>query len=300
MNLQQMRYLVAVVDAGSFTAAARRLYVAQPTLSQQVRALEAELGGELLERLPRGLRLTAAGEAFLPKARAAVRAADDAAGLARRAIEAGPGNLCLAVSPAVPPQRIADALVRWAERDGPQRFVRWHEYDGQERVEEKAASGVGTVAIGLRPAAWDGPLVEIGHDELVIAAPPGDPLGGADGPVPLGTLRERTWIGIDRERSERDAAGAAFAAAGFLPQEPYETSRPGAAIRLVAAGLGLALLPRAAVPPAAGVAVVELEDPPVRELVAFTDRPWTAAALDFLGFLVAPAGVVPEALAPGS
>ncbi len=61
MTLQQLRYLVAVVETGSFTAAARALHVAQPSLSQQIRALEAELGGALLDRLPRAVRLTAAG-----------------------------------------------------------------------------------------------------------------------------------------------------------------------------------------------------------------------------------------------
>lgn len=296
MNLHQLRAFVTVVDAGSFTIAARRLYVGQPSLSQQIRALEAELGGELLERLPRALRLTAAGEAFLPKARAAVQAADDAAGLARRAIAAGPGNLCLAVSPAVPSQLIADALARWARTADADadRSARWHEYDSQERVEEKAASGVGTVALALRPEAWSGPLVDVGHDDLVVVAPPGDELADASDPVALGALDDRIWIGIDRERSERDAVGAAFASAGFLPVERFETSRSAPALRLVSAGLGLALVPRAAVSASADVIVVELDDPPRRELVAFTDRPWTPTALDFLGVLLQPAGSVAD------
>src|ERR671911_1715773 len=81
MTLRQLEYLVAVVDAGSFGRAALELYVTQPTLSQQIRALEAEVGGALVERLPRGVRATPAGDALLPAARAALAAA----GRARRA-----------------------------------------------------------------------------------------------------------------------------------------------------------------------------------------------------------------------
>src|SRR5882672_222310 len=83
MNLRQLRYFTAIADERSFTRAAEQLLVAQPSLSQQIKSLEAELGGQLLERLPTGVRLTAAGQAFLPEARAAVRHADRAAQQAR-------------------------------------------------------------------------------------------------------------------------------------------------------------------------------------------------------------------------
>ncbi len=292
MNLHQLRAFATVVDAGSFTAAARRLHVGQPALSQAIRGLEAELGGELIERLPRGLRLTRAGEAFLPNARSAVRAADDAAGLARRALALGPGNLCLAVAPSVPAPLVAAALGRWAGDGVPDRVVRWHDHDGQARVEEKARSGVGTIGLGVRPARWDGPLVEVAREELVVAAPAADPLGGV-APVALGALADRAWVAVDRDVAERDAVGAAFAAAGFLPREVYETSRADAALRLVRAGLGLAVVPRAAAAAAPGVAVVALEDPPVLALHAFTDRPWSGPALDFLTLLVAAADRAP-------
>jgi DNA-binding transcriptional LysR family regulator len=75
MTLRQLQYLVTVVDEGSFARAAPALYVSQPTLSQQIRALEAEIGGPLLERLARGARPTPAGEALLPAAWGGVVAA---------------------------------------------------------------------------------------------------------------------------------------------------------------------------------------------------------------------------------
>ena len=86
MNLRQLEYFVAIADAGSFTRAAEALTVAQPSLSQQVKALEQELGGLLLERLPKGVRLTSAGREFLTEARTAVTHAERAARAARSAL----------------------------------------------------------------------------------------------------------------------------------------------------------------------------------------------------------------------
>src|SRR5689334_14000451 len=84
-TLRQFEYLVAVVDTGSFTRAAELLHVSQPALSHQVRVLERDAGGPLLERLPRAVRLTPMGRAMLPHARAALAVAQQARTAARRA-----------------------------------------------------------------------------------------------------------------------------------------------------------------------------------------------------------------------
>src|ERR687894_2316548 len=90
---RRIAYWLAVVEEGSFTRAALRMHVSQPSLSQQVRLLEQEVGGELLERLPRSVRLTAAGKAFLPHAQIAVRAVERAQQAARSALELETGEL---------------------------------------------------------------------------------------------------------------------------------------------------------------------------------------------------------------
>ena len=84
MTLRQVSYFVAVAEAGSFTAAARKLRIAQPSLSQQVQALERDIGAALLERTSRGVRLTAAGREVLPEARAMLAAAQRARLAARQ------------------------------------------------------------------------------------------------------------------------------------------------------------------------------------------------------------------------
>jgi len=83
MELRHLRYFVAVAEAGGFVRAASRLRVAQPALSKQIRDLEREVGVKLFERLPRGARLTQAGEQFLGNARSALESATRAVTTAR-------------------------------------------------------------------------------------------------------------------------------------------------------------------------------------------------------------------------
>ena len=92
MNLRQLEYLIAIAEDGSFRAAAHRLHVAAPSISQQIRLLELEVGGPLLERLPRGARLTPAGPRVPARGaqRAARRAARAAARVARRSRSSSP------------------------------------------------------------------------------------------------------------------------------------------------------------------------------------------------------------------
>jgi DNA-binding transcriptional LysR family regulator len=93
MELRHFRYFVAVAEEHSFAQAARRLRVAQPALSKQIRDLETELGVTLFERLPRGVRLTPPGEAFLAEARGTLEAAGRAVTSARSAGKDGAGDL---------------------------------------------------------------------------------------------------------------------------------------------------------------------------------------------------------------
>ncbi|MER6798926.1 LysR family transcriptional regulator, partial [Amycolatopsis mediterranei] len=95
-SLRQLEYLVTVVDTGSFTRAAEQLHVTQPALSHQMRSLERSLGGPLLERLPRAIRLTPMGRAMLPHARAALADAERARCAARLASGTTAGELQVA------------------------------------------------------------------------------------------------------------------------------------------------------------------------------------------------------------
>ncbi|MGA6161076.1 LysR family transcriptional regulator [Amycolatopsis magusensis] len=101
MELRHFRYFTAVAEQGGFTRAATALYVSQPTLSQQIRALERELGVPLFLRAPDGVRLTAAGEVFYEHATAVLRMVDETARATRRA-GAEPSVLRIGWSPPIP------------------------------------------------------------------------------------------------------------------------------------------------------------------------------------------------------
>ena len=115
-SYRRLAYWLAVVEEGSFTRAALRMHVSQPSLSQQVRALEKEVGGELLERLPRSVRLTAAGKAFLPQAQMAVRAAERAMQAARSALELETGELEISTVRSIAAGILPDLVQSWRQR----------------------------------------------------------------------------------------------------------------------------------------------------------------------------------------
>src|SRR6476659_3239260 len=96
MELRHLRYFIAVAEEGSLTlAAGKRLRTAQPSLSRQIRALEEEVGAQLITRSVHGIELTAAGQAFLDQARLAVTQAEAAKEAARRAAQPAKANFAL-------------------------------------------------------------------------------------------------------------------------------------------------------------------------------------------------------------
>src|SRR5438270_6043123 len=203
MNLRQLRYLLAIVDEGSFTRAAERLLVAQPSLSQQIKALERELGGPLLERLPKGVRLTAAGKAFLPEARAAVTHADRARRNARSALQLEAGELEVATVTSVAYGILPAAFERWRQAH-PATTIALREYTHRRALDDAVRIGVGDIAVGPRPPQWRGPVVELGWEEFVVVLPASDPLAKRRRTVSLDDLAERDWVlfGPDHGLSE--------------------------------------------------------------------------------------------------
>lgn len=281
MTFRQLEYLVAVVDEGSFGRAAQRLYVSQPTLSQQVRALEAEIGGALLERLPRGVRATAACEALLPAARAALAATDRARRSARMVLGLEAGELEIATVGTVAFGLLPAILRRWRTRHR-DRTVRMHEHRDGPSLAEAVAEGGADLGIGPRPAEWAGPLESLGWEEFVVVLPPGDPLRASEGPIALATLAQRDWVLFEREHALGQLTEALCAAEGFTPRPAVRTAQIAAVPVLAAAGLGPALVPVNIVAGAQRRSVRTLDPPRARELCAFTRTQWSPLARAFL------------------
>ena len=203
MNLRQLNYLVAIADEGSFTRASEQLLVAQPSLSQQIKSLERELGGPLLERLSTGVRLTAAGKAFLPEARAAVAHAERARRDARSVLALEAGEIEIATVTSVAFGVLPVAFEHWHDRY-PETTITLREYTHRRALEDAVHLGVGDVAVGPRPPGWHGPVVELGWEEFVAVLPASDPLAQNKRPIALEQLAERDWVlfGPDHGLSE--------------------------------------------------------------------------------------------------
>src|SRR3954453_7971700 len=175
MTLRQLEYLIAVAEETSFTRAAERLYVSQPALSHQIRALEASVGGELLERQPQAVRLTPMGRAFLPHATAAVRAAEEARHEARAVGDLEGGQLRIGTLDSIAIGVIPAAIRAWRLAH-PHVSFELHEYVNLDQLIEEMRLGVADVAVSSKPRAWDGPMRSLGLEELVVVVAVDDPL----------------------------------------------------------------------------------------------------------------------------
>ena len=252
MELRHLRYFVAVAEEEHVTRAAARLGLQQPPLSQQLRALEAEVGTPLFRRLPRGVALTAAGAAFLPEARAALAAAARAAEGARRAADGRAGRLRVgfvtsaALHPAVP------RLIRAYATANPDVQLDVTEGNAAELTDQVSR---GALDIGLLRVPVGSPPGTVAHELLrepaYLALPGGHALLGAWQPGTAGpALRLRS---LSNERfilvRRGGAPGlyenllAACRRAGFEPQVAAQVDRMLTNLNLVAAGVGVSAVP---------------------------------------------------------
>lgn len=284
VSLRQMEYFVTVAETASFTRAAEALHVTQPALSHQIKALERRVGGALLERLPRGARLTAMGRAFLPHAELAVRSAGQAERAARAAAGAEGGELHIATVHAIAVGVLPDVFARW-RREHPRVGLVLHEYATAEALLGHMERGVADLAVGHRPDGWSGPVRRIGDEEIVIVVPAGDPLAGR-GSVRLAELAGRDWVRCAMEPvvDGRPFLDRACEAAGFIPRTAVRTEHTSTAVRLAAAGAGLVAAP-AHVVTAHDCATLHVEPVWRRDLYAFARVALTGAAAAFTDLL---------------
>jgi DNA-binding transcriptional LysR family regulator len=281
MTLRQVSYFVAVAEEGSFTLAARRLHISQPSLSQQVRALERDVGAGLLERSSRGVRLTNAGREFLPEARTMLAASQRGRLAVRQteALEGGELEIATVRSLAV---GVLPPLIGEFRGRHPGVRIWLREFAHRDLLNNAVLQGMSDIAIGPRPVSWSGPLLTLGWEEFVLILPSEDPVVrlGA-GAVNLRLLSEREWILYEHGHGLEDVVLFACAQAGFVPRAAMRTGQAEAAVRLAASGLGVAMVPINMVPAHLTASVAHLHHPVIRELAAYTRTQFSPAAAAF-------------------
>ena len=280
MNLRQLEYLVAIAEHGSLTQAAESLFVSQPSLSQQIRALEDELGGALLERLPRGVRLTAAGQELLGEARATLAHADRGRRLVRRALELDAGHLEVAVTTSATAGILPRVLYDWQQRH-PRIEVTLFEFPHRRALDEAVRDGTGDIAVGALPGSWAGQVQQLGWEEFVVVLAEGDPLLTPPA-IPMAELADRRWVHFARAHGLAEVVDFCCAAAGFRPRVAVRTSQVGAAPLFAAAGIGPTLVPEHVVPAALAHLARPTDPPTIRAMCAFSRGDWTPLTRAFL------------------
>lgn len=269
MERRQIEYFLAVIDHGGITAAATALHVSQPTISYAIKLLESDLGAVLFHRLPRGVRLTAAGEAFAGSARQIAREMETGRAAVKAVDGLVAGRLDLVAMPGLLLDPLAAAIGHFRSRH-PKVRIRVASVDYPERVRDAVRSGAAELGLTDRLDPGDRDLTGdlVAEQEMVVALPPGSepPPGGA---VPVSGL-----LGMDLVTGDTSVVVELLrrvgieSAAGFTPV--VETGHRGSSLYLVLAGAGAAVLPRtlAELGSPYGVVIVPLDPPQQRRAYA--------------------------------
>jgi DNA-binding transcriptional LysR family regulator len=282
VSLRQLEYFVAVVDDGSFTTAATRLHVSQPGLSHQIHSLERQLGGPLLERLNRGVRLTPAGRIALPHARASLAHAERARTGALRASGIDAGELHVGTLYSISVGILPGALHAW-RATYPDVQVRLVEFRRSDDLIAAMEAGQADVAVGPTPPGWEGPVREIGAEQFVITSAAETVLPGTPPWVSMSDLADQLWVHYTPPSGLADILDAACERAGFQPRVAVRTEQSASALNLSRAGLGITLLPGNVVPGHFDGRVLFPDPPVLRTLSVYTrvrPDPITATFVD--------------------
>lgn len=242
MELQQLRYVVAVADTGSFTRAAERSHVTQSALSHQIAALERELGVRLFARTSRSVRATESGEAFLRSARSAVRAADQAREDAAAAIGEVVGTLRLGVIPTVTAVDVPALLTAYRTAH-PAARAELREGNSDSLMAAIRRGELDVALLGLRDGVEPDGVASrsLSREALVAVLPRGHELAGSRD-VRLRDLADTVFADFPAGTSGRAQSDAAFLAAGVRRDVAFESDTAASLIGLVAAGLAVTLL----------------------------------------------------------
>jgi DNA-binding transcriptional LysR family regulator len=250
MELRHLRYFVAVAEELHFGRAAERLHIAQPPLSRQIRDLEREVGTPLFERVPRGVELTAAGRAFLPEARLTLAQAERAQRTALRAARGEIGRLRVGFVEAATYSGILPDVLAFFRMHLPDIGLSLFEMDSLQQGEafRDGRIDVGVLHSPPADAARWLRVEPVFSDPLVAALPHSHRLAaaGARGTIALADLAGEPFVTVPRSVNPPlyDEVIANCRAAGFSPRVVQEAVGWHTLTGLVAAGLGVALVPR--------------------------------------------------------
>lgn len=270
MEIQQLRYMVAVADAGTASRAAARCNVAQPSLSQQVLKLERTLGKRLFDRVGRGMVLTDAGRAFLPRARrilAEVREAEAWSGRGEGGVEDDAATLAVGAIPTIAPYLLPGALAKARAALPACEFTIREDLTGV-LVEALIDHEIDCALMSTPPDDDRLQTATIGEEEL-LAVVPASWTGIPQSIVALAALRDQPAVLLDEVHCLGEQVRAFCTSrklgGGGGPRVVCRTVQLATILELVSLGLGFSLVPEMAAAP-------DTSQPPRRRYVHITPK----------------------------
>lgn len=245
MELGQLRYFLAVAQAGTFTRAAEREGVTQPSLSQQVRKLENSLGVALFERRGRSVRLTQAGERLLPQAQSLLRQAVDARQSLGEFMNHVGGRLAVGAIPTVMPYWLAPQIARFQSRYANVE-LRLVENITARLVEGLQTGDLDVAIISLPLSSPDVVVSELFREEIFFVLPKSHSLAALPKIDPRRTLSERLLVLREGHCFRRETLAVSRRALRG-PSTVFETDQFSSVFALVAVGFGISVAPNMAI-----------------------------------------------------
>jgi LysR family hydrogen peroxide-inducible transcriptional activator len=276
MNLRDLQYLVALADHRHFGRAAEACFVSQPTLSTQVKKLEAELGVRLVERHPRNVLLTDAGEQIVERARVILAETATIEGIAAQAHDPESGTVRLGLFPTLAPYLLPHVVHRLHER-----FPRLELLLTEEKTDvilQQLEEGKLDAGVLARPVHEPRLLEEqLFTEDFVLAVPVHHPLADAPEPVDVSILDSHEVLLLEEGHCLRDQALDLCRVAGANERRGFRATSLETLRGMVAAGVGITLLPKLAceppVPESDDVKLLRFAEPVPRREIAMYSRP---------------------------
>lgn len=256
MEIHQLRYFCAVAKHGTFTRAAMAERVAQPSLSQQVQKLETELGAKLFERLPRSVRLTSFGAAFLPKAERILCELSDAKAEIVELCGKEEGELLLGAIPTVAPYLLPSVLSRLA-RKHPSITVRITEDITHVLVDQLHKGELHMIIAALPVDGADLHSFDLFRETFFAVMPEDHPLARRTS-IRLEELRTEPFLLMKEGHCFRESTLSLCRQSKIVPNVVFESGQFATILGLVSAGIGISAVPQMAVQPVSGCKFVPI------------------------------------------
>jgi LysR family hydrogen peroxide-inducible transcriptional activator len=276
VNLRELEYLVALAEHRHFGRAAEACFVSQPTLSTQIRKLERELGVELVERSPRQVVLTGAGERVVDRARAMLADAASIRGIALQAQDPEAGSVRMGLFPTLAPYLLPHVVPSLRTR-----FPKLELLLVEEKTEvvlQRLRDGQLDAGILALPVADGGLHSEaLFEEDFLLAVPSSAPLATTTGPVDPSVLAGEQLLLLEEGHCLRDQALDVCSIAGAVERTGFRATSLETLRQMVAAGVGATLLPELSVeppvPPSEDIALLRFADPAPHRRIAMLWRP---------------------------